>query len=92
MVLQSYIVDHAGSFRFNTKLESRLSGAVIRELVKRLMNKQFSLQDKFSIKLSIPELLVLNVILPQVELPDTYSKSVILQLYLQIDKFCLSYI
>ena len=88
-VLYAYIVNNAGKYRFLTKIERQLSYAVLKDLVKKIINKQFSIEVK-SLKLTIPEALVLNEILPQHRASDPFAEACLSGVFLQVNKFCLS--
>lgn len=77
----------AENIRFNTKLEMKLSGKVIRNLMKKLFVRLCTEKNEFNVQFTDEEILVLDLILPQLSTPgDVYANAVIGSLYLTINQ------
>jgi hypothetical protein len=75
---------------FNTKLEAKLSGAVLKEFFVKLMKKALDMKAKYKLELNEKEMLVLNHVLPQLNPVNTFNATVIAELHLKINQLCLS--
>lgn len=83
-------LEYADAATFNTMLESRLCGAILREFVTSLMKKSIDMKEQLSIKLDDKTTLALNQVLPQLCPASPFERAVLTNINIKINQRCLS--
>lgn len=75
---------------FNTKLEARLCGAILVDLLKSLIKKAIDEKPQRTIELNTQQMFALNFVLPQLTPSHELDKIAIYEIITQINRECLS--
>jgi len=75
---------------FNTMLESRLCGMILKDFTTSLMKKSIDLKEKTSFALDDKTTLVLNHVLPQIFPESPFERAVLTTITTKINQKCLS--
>lgn len=83
-------LQYSEKITFNTVLESKISGYILKAFLKSLMKKSMDLKSKYAIAVDETTLLVLNHVLPQIYPDEIYERTIIQMLMTKINQVCLS--
>lgn len=75
---------------FNTKLEQKICGALIKEFVVKIAKKSIELTPKVSVSIDDQTAHALNFVMPQLVSEDAYSLTVTREIHAKINQACLS--
>lgn len=83
------LADEVNFDMFSSKYEYDVTTAVLRDFIKRLSKRTFPEQNKAShIKLTQPEALALNRVMPYISSANTYTEAVLITITNEIDLLC----